>query len=82
VVTVGLMRQEIYKDPHGLDAWDKTQTARCFVHLANSAVYRQITGCVARPQSPSRPNVTGKPVSPSSSTTVVMRRHWRVLRDC
>jgi hypothetical protein len=41
----GLMRQEIYKDPHGLDAWDTTQTARCFVHLVNSAAYRQITGC-------------------------------------
>jgi hypothetical protein len=41
----GLMRQEIYKDPHGLDAWDTTQTARCFVHLVNSAVYRQVTGC-------------------------------------
>ena len=41
----GLMRQEIYEDPHGLDAWDTTRTARCFVHLVNSAAYRQITGC-------------------------------------
>src|SRR5215468_4571679 len=41
----GLMRQEIYEDPHGSDAWDTTRTARCFVHLVNSAAYRQITGC-------------------------------------
>ena len=41
----GLMRQEIYQDPHGLDVWDPSRTARCFVHLVNSAVYRQITGC-------------------------------------
>jgi hypothetical protein len=41
----GLMGQEIYEDPHGLAAWDTTRTARCFVHLVNSAVYRQITNC-------------------------------------
>jgi len=40
----GLMRQHIYEDPHGLDVWDTSPTARCFVHLLNSAVYRQITG--------------------------------------
>jgi hypothetical protein len=40
----GLMRQEIYEDEYGLDAWDLTQGARCFVHLANSAIYQTITG--------------------------------------
>ena len=40
----GLMRQEIYDDPHGIGAWETEVSARCFVHLANSAVYRKITG--------------------------------------
>ena len=41
----GLMRQEIYDDPHGLDAWDTSARSRCFVHILNSAQYREITGC-------------------------------------
>jgi len=41
----GLMRQAIYKDSFGHDAWDTSVSARCFVHIVNSAVYRQITGC-------------------------------------
>lgn len=40
----GLMRQEIYDDGYGLDAWDQTQGARCFIHLANNEVYQSITG--------------------------------------
>ena len=40
----GLMRQEIYEDEYGLDAWDLTQGVRCFVHLANSTIYQAITG--------------------------------------
>jgi hypothetical protein len=40
----GLMRQEIYEDEYGLDAWDLEHGARCFVHLANSAQYHAITG--------------------------------------
>lgn len=40
----GLMRQEIYEDEYGIDAWDQEQGARCFVHLANSAMYQEITG--------------------------------------
>lgn len=40
----GLMRQEIHEDDYGIDAWDQTQGARCFVHLANSAQYQAITG--------------------------------------
>jgi hypothetical protein len=43
----GLMRQHVYADPHGLDAWDQSRAATCFVHIANSASYRAITG--ARP---------------------------------
>lgn len=40
----GLMTQDIYPDDHGLDTWDTENTARVFVHIANSAMYREITG--------------------------------------
>ena len=40
----GRMRQEIYEDPFKLSDWDKEQKSRCFVHLANSLVWRAITG--------------------------------------
>lgn len=40
----GLMRQEIYEDHYGIDAWDQDNGFRCFVHLANSAQYLAITG--------------------------------------
>jgi hypothetical protein len=40
----GRMRQEIYDDPHRIDVWDVETSARCFVHLANSLVWRHITG--------------------------------------
>lgn len=40
----GKMRQEIYEDLHPQDAWDQSQSRRCFVHLCNSQLWRQITG--------------------------------------
>lgn len=40
----GLMRQEIYEDEYGIDAWDQDNGFRCFVHLTNSAQYLAITG--------------------------------------
>jgi len=40
----GLMRQEIYEDDYGIDAWETSASSRCFVHIANSAVYQQLTG--------------------------------------
>ncbi len=40
----GRMRQEIYDDPFGLDAWDQRHSSRCFVTIANSAVWTAITG--------------------------------------
>jgi hypothetical protein len=40
----GRMRQMIYDDPHGLEVWDQAHVSRCFVHLANSLVWREITG--------------------------------------
>ena len=40
----GRMRQEIYDDDHGLEAWDQTRASRCFVTIANSAQWLAITG--------------------------------------
>ena len=40
----GLMRQHIYEDPYGFDAWDTTVSSRCFVHLLNSVQWREATG--------------------------------------
>ena len=40
----GLMRQQIYEDEYGIDAWDQDNGFRCFIHLANSAQYLAITG--------------------------------------
>ena len=40
----GRMRQEVYDDPHGLDAWDQRQASRCFVTIANSSQWMAITG--------------------------------------
>jgi hypothetical protein len=40
----GRMRQEIFDDPYALADWDQDRTSRCFVHLANSLIWRQITG--------------------------------------
>jgi len=40
----GLMRQEIYEDEYGFEAWETGVHSRCFIHIANSAAYRSITG--------------------------------------
>ena len=41
----GLMRQEIYEDEHGIDAWDTSTYSRCFVHIVNSVQLFHLTGC-------------------------------------
>ncbi len=38
------MRQEIYDDPYDFDEWDTGSASRCFVHIANSMVWRSIVG--------------------------------------
>ena len=38
------MKQEIYADPFDFDDWDSSERSRCFVHLANSLIWREITG--------------------------------------
>ena len=40
----GQMKQEIYDDRHGLDAWDQRHAGRCFVSIANSAQWLAVTG--------------------------------------
>ena len=40
----GRMKQEIYDDPFDADDWDQRRTSRCFVHIANSMVWRAVTG--------------------------------------
>jgi hypothetical protein len=40
----GRMHQEIYNDPYGLDAWEQRYSSRCFVTIANSAVWTAVTG--------------------------------------
>ncbi|KAA6185295.1 hypothetical protein F2Q65_09350 [Thiohalocapsa marina] len=40
----GLIRQDIIKDPHGLDVWDQSRVSRCFVHLLNAEHYQAVTG--------------------------------------
>ncbi len=40
----GRMRQEIAVDPYRAAEWDKAEVGRCFVHLANSLVWRAVTG--------------------------------------
>ncbi len=40
----GRMRQEIYKDPHAAEDWDLEQSSRCFVHLCDALLWREITG--------------------------------------
>ena len=41
----GLMRQEIFEDEHGIDAWDTSAGSRCFVHIVNSVELLKVTGC-------------------------------------
>ena len=40
----GRMKQEIYDDPYGLDAWDQRHGSRCFVSLVNTTQWMAITG--------------------------------------
>ena len=39
----GLMRQEIYEDKYGVNAWAST-SSRCFVHFLNSVRFFEVTG--------------------------------------
>jgi hypothetical protein len=45
----GQMKQEIFDDTYGLDAWDVSKRQRTFVHLANSFAWEAITGYAPHP---------------------------------
>lgn len=45
----GKMVQQVFKDPYGISDWSTTAKSRCFVHMANSLGWEQVTG--ARPPS-------------------------------
>lgn len=45
----GKMKQEIYPDAYGIDTWDPEKNGRVFVHIANSMMWRDITGEEAPP---------------------------------
>lgn len=47
----GMMRQEVYEDPFDITDWDTDHSGRCFAHIANSLVWRAITG-VEPPNTP------------------------------
>ena len=47
----GRMKQQIYEDPHKIDEWDLETSSRCFVHLCNALVWREITE-YSPPQTP------------------------------
>ncbi|MFA4947753.1 MAG: hypothetical protein WC674_04480 [Candidatus Krumholzibacteriia bacterium] len=40
----GRMIQEICEDPFDFNDWDRSRSSRCFMHIANSLVWRAITG--------------------------------------
>jgi hypothetical protein len=40
----GKMKQDIFPDQYGIETWDPESTGRVFVHIANSMVWRDITG--------------------------------------
>jgi hypothetical protein len=40
----GRMSQQVYDDPHGLDAWDQSVSSRCFVTLVDAVQWCEITG--------------------------------------
>jgi hypothetical protein len=50
----GRMRQEIYADPYGIDAWDQSAGSRCFVHLVDAAQWAEISGGPAPTEPPSQ----------------------------
>jgi len=54
----GRMQQQIYADPHGVDAWDQSVSSRCFVTLVNAARWRQITGQAPQTKPPTAADYT------------------------
>jgi hypothetical protein len=54
----GKMKQQIFDDPYGFDDWDPAPRARCFVHIANSEMWRDCTGEAPPTQPPTAAQYT------------------------
>jgi len=54
----GLMRQKIYPDDHGIEAWDTAHGARCFVHILNSLQFLSVTGSAPPAKPPTAADYT------------------------
>ena len=65
----GRMKQEVYDDPYGLDAWDQRHFSRCFVTIANSVTWHAIIG--ERPPEQLRPRPTTPMLACPGSTTMM-----------
>lgn len=40
----GRMKQQVFEDPHGLDAWDQRHASRCFVTIMTAQSWQAATG--------------------------------------
>ena len=49
----GLMRQEIYEDDYGFEAWETSVRSRCYVHIVNSIQFFSVTGANPPSEPPS-----------------------------
>jgi hypothetical protein len=54
----GRMRQQIYADPYGLEAWEGSVSSRCFVTLLDAAQWKEITGGNPRTMPPTAADYT------------------------
>lgn len=42
----GRMRQQVFKDPHGIECWDSKNKTRVYIHMANSIGWQHVTGAL------------------------------------
>jgi hypothetical protein len=42
----GRMKQQVFKDPHGIECWDSKNKTRVFIHMANSVGWQHVTGAL------------------------------------
>lgn len=56
----GLMDQVIHEDSWGVDKFDQSQSAKCFVHLLNSRQYETVTGAKPPHRAPTAADYTKK----------------------
>jgi hypothetical protein len=54
----GLMEQKIHEDNFGIEKFDQSVSAKCFVHLLNAHQYRAVTGKVPPQKAPTAEDYT------------------------